>query len=392
MLEIKKVPPSDYDQIYRLRDYSFPSIYEGDKKEDFQYWVANSTTLGAYEQNEIIGQLLVLPLNMTVHGVNMPMGGVGFVATYPEHRNKGVMKQLMQKALESMREQGQLISVLAPFSVSFYRYFGWELFVDKVHYTVPLPAFPDFGKQRDDVKRFSFSVIDTQLFNDVQQFHNAMCAKKNGAMLRDIAWWKRIERRQPTSHFAVFYEQHEVVGYIRYTIHQLTFEVQDFIVKNYSAHKALWRFMTAHAASVEKICGVTSLEEQMGFLFQEPQYKRELTRDVMIRIVDVEKFLQQYNWRALEANLYVQITDPFCEWNEALYEINKSGKISKVNEENVHKAHILKLSINHLSALLVGYITMERLVYLTNDSCTDEIISQWEKAIPSQTPTFYEYF
>ncbi|ATP41499.1 GNAT family N-acetyltransferase [Solibacillus sp. R5-41] len=391
-MEIKKVPPSDYEQIYRLRDYSFPTVYDGDKKADFQYWVANSTTLGAYEQNQIIGQLLVLPLNMTVHEVNMPMGGIGFVATYPEHRNKGVMKQLIQRALESMRQQGQLVSVLAPFSVSFYRYFGWELFVDKVHYTVPRTTFPDFGKQLDEVKRFSFSVIDGQLFYDVQRFHNTMCAKKNGAMLRDLAWWKRIERRQPTSHFAVVYEQQEVIGYIRYTINQLTFDVQDFIVKNYSAHKALWRFMTAHAASVEKICGITSVKEQMGFLFQEPQYKRELTRDVMARIVDVEKFLQLYNWRAVEVNLYVQITDPFCEWNEALYEINKCGKITKDSEENVNKEHILMLTINHLSALLLGYITMERLVYLTNVTCKEEIIHHWERAIPSQAPTFYEYF
>lgn len=391
-MEIKKVPPSDYEQIYRLRDYSFPNVYDGDKKADFHYWVANSTTHGAYEQNEIIGQLLVLPLNMTVHGMNMPMGGIGFVATYPEHRNKGVMKKLMQKALESMRMQGQLVSVLAPFSVSFYRYFGWELFVDKVYYTVPRTAFPDFGKRRDDVKRFSFSVMNAQLFNDVKQFHNAISAKTNGAMLRDVAWWKRIERRQPTSHFAVVYEQQEVIGYIRYTISNLTFEVQDFIVKNYCAHKALWRFMTAHAASVDKICGVTSVDEQMGFLFQEPQYKRELTRDVMVRIVDVEKFLQHYNWRELETNLYVRITDPFCEWNEALYEINKSGKITKVSEENVNKGHILELTINQLSTLLLGYITMERLVYLTNVSCTEEIIGQWKKSIPTQAPTFYEYF
>lgn len=391
-MEVKKVPPSDYEQVYRLRDYSFPSVYEGDKKEDFQYWVANSTTLGAYEDNQLIGQLLVLPLNLTVHGVNMPMGGIGFVATYPEHRNKGVMKQLMQQALISMRQKGQLVSVLAPYSVSFYRYFGWELFVDKMHYTIPRIAFPDFGKQRDDVKRFSFSLVDSKLFSDVQQFHNAICAKKNGAMLRDKAWWKRIKRRQPTSHFAVVYEQQEVVGYLRYTIDQLTFGVQDFIVKNFAAEKALWRFMTAHAASVEKICGVTSQAEQMGFLFQEPQYKRELTRDVMVRIVDVERFLQQYNWRELDASLYVKITDPFCAWNEALYEINKYGKIAKVDEETVMKAHILELTIQQLSTLLLGYVTMERLAYLTNMTCTEEVIRQWERAIPSQTPFFYEYF
>lgn len=391
-MEIKKVPPSDYEQIYRLRDYSFPSVYEGEKKEDFQYWVANSTTLGAYEQNQIIGQLLVLPLNMTVHGMNMPMGGIGFVATYPEHRNKGVMKQLMQVALESMRQQGQLISLLAPFSVAFYRNFGWELFVDKVHYTIPNHAFPNFGKQFDDVKRFSFAVLEKELFHDVMQFHNAMSLKKNGAMLRDIAWWKRIERREPTSHFAVVYENEEIVGYIRYTLQQLTFEIQDFIVKNYSAQTALWRFISAHAASVEKICGVTSVDEHMGFLFQQPQFDRELTRDVMARIVDVEQFLQQYNWQEIEENLYVQVVDPFCKWNEALYEINKSGEITIINEKSVNKEHILGLTINHLTALLLGYLTMERLVYLTNVTCTEEIIRQWKRAIPTEVPTFYEYF
>lgn len=391
-MEIKKVPPSDYEQIYRLRDYSFSSVYEGAKKEDFQYWVANSTTLAAYEENQLIGQLLVLPLNMTVHGVNMPMGGIGLVATYPEHRNKGVMKKLMQQALVSMRKNGQLVSVLAPYSVSFYRYFGWELFVDKAHYTIPHTAFPDFGKQQDDVQRFSFSHLNPQLFHAVQQFHNEICANKNGAMLRNEAWWKRIERRQPTSHFAVVYEAQEVVGYIRYSIDQLTFEVHDFIVKNYYAEQALWRYITAHAASVEKICGVTSLEEQMGFLFQEPQYQRELTRDVMVRIVDVEQFLQRYNWRELDTSLYLHISDSFCEWNEALYEINKFGKITKVNEENVKKEHILRLTINHLSTLLLGYISMERLVYLTNVKCTEQVIEQWERAIPSQAPYFYEYF
>ncbi|WP_338147597.1 GNAT family N-acetyltransferase, partial [Lysinibacillus fusiformis] len=60
---------------------------------------------------------------------------MGFVATYPEYRQQGIIKRLMIEALQKMRDNGQTISVLAPFFVSFYRHFGWELFFEKLHYT-----------------------------------------------------------------------------------------------------------------------------------------------------------------------------------------------------------------------------------------------------------------
>ncbi|CAM5379893.1 GNAT family N-acetyltransferase OS=Lysinibacillus sphaericus OX=1421 GN=LS41612_07495 PE=4 SV=1 [Lysinibacillus sphaericus] len=100
-----------------------------------------------------MGSFLILPLNMTIHGENYEMGGIGFVATYPEYRQQGIMKKLIIASLKEMRQNGQTISVLAPFSVSFYRYFGWELFFDKLQYTISQSKFPDFGKQYDDLKR-----------------------------------------------------------------------------------------------------------------------------------------------------------------------------------------------------------------------------------------------
>lgn len=41
--------------------------------------------LGAYNEAKVMGQLLVLPLNMMVYGVNYEIGSIGFVGTYPEH-------------------------------------------------------------------------------------------------------------------------------------------------------------------------------------------------------------------------------------------------------------------------------------------------------------------
>jgi len=151
-MEIKIIPPKDYIQVHQLRDYCFPNKYTGARRDDFHYWIENSTTLGAFDEHKVVGQLLILPLSMIVHGAKYDMGGIGFVASYPEYRQQGIIKRLMIEALKKMLENGQVISVLAPFSVFFYRYFGWELFFEKLHYTIPQMMFPSFGKQFDVVE------------------------------------------------------------------------------------------------------------------------------------------------------------------------------------------------------------------------------------------------
>lgn len=70
MLQIRKVQEEDFEQIHQLRAYSFPSKYNEARKEDFQYWIAHSTTLGAYDGKKVVGQLLILPLNITIHQKN----------------------------------------------------------------------------------------------------------------------------------------------------------------------------------------------------------------------------------------------------------------------------------------------------------------------------------
>ena len=62
-----------------------------------------------------------------------------------------------------MRDNGQTISVLAPFSVSFYRYFGWELFL-RSSIIQFLRRFFLFRKQVDVMKRMSFEWLDPALF------------------------------------------------------------------------------------------------------------------------------------------------------------------------------------------------------------------------------------
>lgn len=391
-MEIKIVPTADFEQIHQLRDYSFPNKYEGKRREDFHYWIQHSTTLGAYDFNKVVGQLLILPLNMTVHGVNLKMGGIGFVATYPEYRNQGIMKKLMIKALHEMRINGQVISVLAPFSVSFYRHFGWELFFDKVNYTIPKDAFPSFGHQLDHIKRISFELLNDEIFRDIQHFHNEHALKVNGGMIRDQAWWQRLARREPENYLAAYYKENQVVGYVRYTIKDLTFSIKDFVAKDVYAEQAIWRFITSHQASVEKIEGATAIKSRMGFNFNQPQFKREVVQDVMVRVVDAYAFMQHYSWGKIEEPLYVEIEDPCCPWNEQLYKINIDGHVSIMKEKLIEDEHMLKLSINLFSTMMIGYLSVIDVLKFSGWALSTERVVHWQKAIPNEQPQFYEYF
>ncbi|MEG0258475.1 MAG: GNAT family N-acetyltransferase [Lysinibacillus sp.] len=391
-MEIKLVAKTDHQQVHRLRDYCFTNKYVGARREDFQHWIEHSTTIGAYDVEKLVGQVLVLPLNMTVHGENYDMGGIGFVATYPEYRNRGIMKKLMIRALEEMRENKQYISVLAPYSVSFYRYFGWELFFDKLHYSIQTEAFPQFGDKLDVVKRFSFEWMDEQAFQEVQQFNNVQALKTNGAMVRDAAWWQRIARREPESHFAAYFEEGRIAGYIRYEIKNLIFYVKDFITEDMVAEQALWRFITSHAASVHTIEGITSNSRHFGFQFKQPQFKKEITQDIMVRIVDVLAFCEKYPWKNIEQSLYLSIEDKFGPWNEELFEINKNGKIKIIEANSVDEKHILSISINLFSSMMVGYLTVDEVLFYAKNDLVDDAKQHWKNAISSSVPSFYEYF
>lgn len=66
----------------------------------------------------------------------------------------------------------------------------------------------------------------------------------------------------------------------------------------------------------------------------------------MVRVVDVAAFMQQYPWGDITETLTIRIDDPFCHWNEHVYQINKNGQVSIIETNSVSDKHMLTLPIN----------------------------------------------
>lgn len=377
------------DLIIDIRDYCFRHAYEGETLEDFRNWIEISTTIGAFNKERLVGQLMILPLQINLHGQIYDMGGIGFVATYPEYRNSGVMKQLIIHSLKEMKNRGQTISILGPFSVAFYRYFGWEVFFDRLNYNLPIEKIHVDKKNLNGIIRFDYSYMDNNILM-VKEVYEKYALKTNGMMQRDEKWWKRLKMRQPKAMFAVVLnEEGEAEGYIRYLIQDMDFILLDFIALNIDAEQKLWQYIYVHQSNVSTVRGSAAAHESFGSTWENPQFEKKVIQDKMVRIVDVEKFLSAYPFNALEKTLYLKVTDHFAPWNQGVYKI-ENQKTTKIAEKEQDAC--LQMDITSLSSFLVGYHDINWYHYQNKAVATKEVLAGWAKAVPAEKPQFYGHF
>lgn len=96
----------------------------------------------ADDNETLFGSILVNNYTANFDGHPVLMGGIGGVATLPQHRRGGVIRRCFEKALPDMYEKGFLLSALYPFSQSYYRQFGYEVGAEVRTWTVELDAIP----------------------------------------------------------------------------------------------------------------------------------------------------------------------------------------------------------------------------------------------------------
>lgn len=390
-MEYRNVKENEIDQVIKIKDYCFLNAYSGKRLEDFKFWAEVSTIVGAFDQEALAGQIVILPLAMNIHGQQYQMGGIGFVATYPEYRNSGIMKQLIKSSLEKMREQKQWVSVLGPFSVSFYRHFGWELFFDKVHYEVSMHQLSAKKGNMGRIIRFNYE-DGREYLEDIKKIYHQYTVSTNGVMVRDESWWKRLEMRDPDVSFALSLDEEGTPqGYIRYAKKGQTLSILDQVTLNVAAEQSTWEFIKTHRSNFTTVTGLAAAQDSFGTQWDEPQFKQEILHDKMIRIVDVEEFLKVYPFNETASPLYLNVTDEFAPWNQGFYEVY-SHRVKKIIKDEVPAGKCLKMNISGLSSYLSGYHDLKWYHYHGKAEVNGQTLKDWDQVVPKERPRFYEHF
>lgn len=184
--------------------------------------------IGWFDNDTLVSQVTVYPMQGRIFERTYSMGGLTGVGTYSEYSNMGLMHKLLEQALNNMREKGQYICYLYPYSIPYYRRKGWEIISDKISYEIKDYQLPKNCQVSGSVHRVKTDSEELKATYDRYAQHT------HGAIIRDDLVWNEYWLWDKDDMMAVIYYNihNEPDGYVIYWIENEVFCIKDMIFNN----------------------------------------------------------------------------------------------------------------------------------------------------------------
>ncbi|HDR4590409.1 GNAT family N-acetyltransferase [Bacillus cereus] len=385
-MNVIRLKEDKFREALRLSEYAFQYKVEEERmQQQLTRMKESHEVYGIMEGNDLAAKLHLIPFHIYIGKEKFKMGGVAGVATYPEYRRSGYVKELLQHSLQTMKKDGYTVSMLHPFAVSFYRKYGWELCANLLVCHMTKSDLVMKKQVIGTVKRFN----KENHSEEVEKLYETFAERFSGMLVRNEKWWLQAVYDDLT--LAIYYDKNQTAaGYMLYKIENYKMTVDEFVPLHNEARKGLWNFICQHDSMIKELEMTVSENEQLLYTLQEPRVKTEIKPYFMGRIVDVEQFLKQYelNWNNVQQEVILHITDSFAQWNNITVRI--ANHEITIIEEPIDKG--IKLDINALSTILFGYKRPLELNELELISGSEEEIRAFENVVPVRKPFIYDFF
>ncbi|MGE7824069.1 GNAT family N-acetyltransferase [Paenibacillus sp. NPDC093718] len=390
-MELRQLRSDEFEISTKLSEYAFQYKLTPEQRESNQKHFKPERFWGIFDGEELQAKLTIIPLQVYVHGDIFDMGGIAGVATWPENRRQGHVSTLLKHALQEMKSKGQTLSFLHPFSIPFYRKFGWELYAEYKKYTIPVSKFP---RKVEVPGRIVRGVTDIPTLDGMYQ---AYASRYNGTLVRDEAWWARFVL-QGDNHSVVYYSaEGKPTGYALYELKDKDLVCDEFVYLNEEARSALWTFFGNHDSRIEQATmTMVPGDDQLPFMLPDPRVTQEVVPYFMARIVDLKSFVEQYAFEAdQEAVMTIEVEDSAAPWNAGRWRlsVNQEGKaeLSELPTDQGEQAD-LTTDIQTLTALFTGYKRAQALHAIHRLSGNPKTVKHLETMIPAGQTYLMDFF
>lgn len=186
----RRTKPEELGRVNELFSAAFEYTGEGpfaDKDKGITHWASFD------DEGEMLSTLAVTDFSIRFDGSECRMGGVGGVATMPQHRRKGGIRACFERALPELYVEGYDFSYLYPFSTAYYRKFGYESCVQTLRCSVDTTQLRPTG-----VGGF-FRLVEKggALTESIRQVDSAWESKYNMAVLHRDEDYEWVEKCDP---------------------------------------------------------------------------------------------------------------------------------------------------------------------------------------------------
>ncbi len=390
MLLIKKMNETAFEDSFALAKYAFRLEGSEQSRKRYKQIMSNSVTYGSFEAGKLASQVMMTPFTVRFFGQQFSMAGIGFVASDPSYRGQGNIDRLMKEMIKDCYDQGMLFSYLAPFSYPFYRRYGYELTFERIKTVVASENWQDSPKVSGYVRRKTWEEVKAI----IPDLYERVMAHKNGPLIRDSWWYEYKFATKEEVDFAIYYTADgEPTGYLAYTIENGQLICQEWQYLSLEAYQGLNRYLHSHKDSTSAISyehafnGTSDL-----FVPMRPYEEQTIRPEMMVRIIDVKRFLLNYPWqKAMPDWALVIKEDAYAPWNEGIFEVRVKQGIH-VEKVATTKLPQLMLSIQSLAQLFLGVVSLDALDFYGKLAIDPELKQVIKENLPDQKPILEDYF
>ncbi len=373
------------DQIAPLVEYAF--LKNNDIREDVNFLSRynHSMGFGEYKDDHLASYIMVNEFTSRIFAKKVKMGGVGYVASYPENRGQGDINRLMKEIILELHGQNYAISNLATFSETFYRRYGYENAIYEKMYQID-PAYLRFFKPVKEGKVIRGKWSDSTLKDAVIKLYQAKINQDDQRNTVDRAdwWWDRLDTYYPGRSICVYFDQNkQAQGYMFYRIVERNFQVEEMYYQTPQAAQALLSIIASHSSSDLKYYVKMPEESLLGEFFPEQEGLTVNTLPYMMtRIINVKQVLEAVP--VVNKNqLAIEITDDdIIDENNGVWMIDQD-RVRKVETSPDYTA-----SLTNWTKVLVGHLTLKQAVQLGFIKENRRVDNDFVKGEVS----FYDYF
>ena len=359
-MKIKRLEGKERFDAYLTNVYCFHMRVDDVEEKRAKCEAETIEDWGAFDENgTLMGRIINNKFDFYLDGKTVRCGGIGGVATLPEYRGRGAIREIFKELLPAAYKDGEVISALYPFKHEFYRKQGYEV----------LLAWNDYSLRPGLLCRYHFDgeVCKWNMGDPVTDFiavyqkfaprFNLSLARTPEVMLEHL----KVDKPYVDRKFSyVMKQEGKPIAYVIFTDVRhdpaAILQVEECAWTCREGFEAILGFLARFEADYGTINMTLPKGIDLLRIVQSPlayEIQKTPQQNFMIRVINAKKLLETC-WKPADCDFTIRVTDEIIAENNATYRVQADGvKVSKKGKADI------ELNVRALGQLAVGCLNLD---------------------------------